>query len=319
MNKKIEIDKQFHQTRYVEFLLSHPEKISSPKDYFLNIRLLVLYARDKLDLKPARRRDYIYDLLKQNNPNFNEVVEYKKIDKILRSCGDKKHRLIDCDSIYLYQSEFDYINNLQIEKNAKKLLFTILFFWKLRNQIYKISEDNLYIPNYVVTIPCLKRESKIILKNGQTIGFLFYDLRQLGLIDYTPYKKGGVIANFIKEMPKDNYGTKVEIVGRENIGTYFEYFLTLNKFRFCANCGSIFRLGSRGKHGGERNTKYCPDCREKEIVKLKLIRCEECGEAKFISTRARRTQNLCDECYEKNRQNKKNKTVKKISSFSERP
>ena len=320
MNRKQEINKRFHQTAYAEYLLSNPQEIIESKNYYSNIRILLLYLRDKLDLKPKLREEYIYELLKQIDPNFNEVTDYKKIDKILKGTSEKeykiiedkrirvyKHNLKDCSPIYVYDTEFDYINKLSKNKNQRKLLFAILCFWKIRNAIYKVDPKNFYIPNYVVTIPCLKRTSRISLKEKETIGYLFYDLKQIGYINYTPYKQGGIIANFLEGLPEYNKnGLKVEITDIEDIGLYFEYFNTPNKFKFCEKCGSIYRVNNSNKHGGDRNNKYCKPCKKEQTTYLKLIRCQNCGQAKFISTKSRRREILCDECYEKIRQIKKN-------------
>lgn len=320
MNRKQEIDKRFHQTAYANYLLSYPQEIINPKNYYNNIRILLLYLRDVLGLKPKLREEYIYELLKQIDPNFNEVTDYKKIDKILKGTSAKeykiidavktrvyKHNLKDCCPMYIYKSEFDFINSLTDNKNQRKLLFAILCFWKIRNAVYKVDLNNFYIPNYVVTIPCLKRTSRITLGEKETIGYLFYDLRQLDYINYTPYGKGGIIAKFLENLPKTNEEElKIEITDIEDIGLYFEYFINLDKFKFCEKCGSIYRVNNSSQHGGDRNNKYCKFCKKEQTTYLKLIRCQNCGQAKFISTKSRRKEILCDDCYEKIRQIKKN-------------
>lgn len=320
LNRKQEIDKKFHQTDYAIYLLAHPQEIIDPKNYYSNIRILLLYLRDILGLKPKLREEYIYELLRQNDPNFNEVIDYKKIDKILKGVSAKeykivegiktrvyKHSLKDCQPINVYKSEFDFITGLTKDINQRKLLFAILCFWKIRNAVYKVDSKNFYIPNYVVTIPCLKRTSRVILKSKETIGYLFYDLRQVGYINYTPYGEGGIIANFLENLPDYNSDEiKIEITDIEDISLYFEYFTKPSKFKFCEKCGSIYRIKSSNRHGGDRNNKYCKFCKKEQTVYLKLIRCQNCGQAKFISTKSRRKEILCDECYDKIRQIKKN-------------
>lgn len=295
MNKELEYIKTFRQKEYVEKLINQPEQYLSKKVTVSDLRLICLYLRDVKYLKPKQRKEWLYEFVEKNDKFFNPVLDYKKLDRALKRAIQKTQKLKQISKIEIYQSEFDYIFNLPLLDIYKRLLFTVYCYYKLKQAVYP-AVDNYYIPNYIVSIPTLKRNSKIKLAKGDTIGYLFYDLKEY--LDYSAYKQGSIKANFIEKMKNiEPKGDKYEIKFFENVGMFYDLFVDKSKYSFCEKCGDIFKDKNKTKAG--RNSKYCKDCSAKEENGLEMFICEECGEKYFRSSSCRRERNICDECYDK--------------------
>ena len=131
MNIKIMLDrlKKFNQIAYVEYLLNNGYLINDSKNYFNNIRLLTIYLRQVKNMKPRQREEFVYNFVEKFDNSYNKVLDYKRIDKAIKMGA--KGTLKVFDNPIIYQSEFDYINNLPIDISRRRVLFSAYCFYKL--------------------------------------------------------------------------------------------------------------------------------------------------------------------------------------------
>lgn len=296
MNKIIEKDKKIHQTKYVEYLLEHPYLISDPKNYYGNLRLIAIYLKQVRGLKPKQREKFIYEFVEANDPKYNKVIDYLTIDKALRAANTGK--LKDVKEIKIYRKEFEYINNLPLEANRKRVIFSAFCAYKYRNAQNPEYEGNPYIPENIISMSKLKSTSNV----KDNIKYYLNELKGK-YFDWTPFRNGSIILPFIKDMPElQEDQDYIVIDSLNNLYLCYDYFSGDQSIGFCKKCNSPFRDKNYKKRGARQ--LYCRDCTETEIKnksEYKVILCENCGEKKVIKSTANRKLNLCDECYKKYR------------------
>ena len=139
MNIKIMLDrlKKSNQIAYVEYLLDNGYLINDSKNYFSNIRLLTIYLRQVKNMKPKQREEFVYEFIEKFDNSYNKVLDYKRIDKAIKMGA--KGTLKVFDSPKIYQSEFDYINNLPIDIISISIKQVLEELGKITGQ--NVSED----------------------------------------------------------------------------------------------------------------------------------------------------------------------------------
>ena len=305
MNIKIMLDrlKKFNQIKYVEYLLENGYLINDSKNYFTNIRLITIYLRQIKKLKPKQREDFVYEFVAKYDKSYNKVLDYKRIDRALRMGAKGELKVFDFPKIY--QSEFEYINNLPIDISRRRVLFSAYCFYKLRNMEYPNLAENIYIPRSIVSISKLKTTSKV----KDNIKYYLNELKD-NYLDWCPAKDSSIVLKFVEKMPDASSDEpSVYITNFDNLYLYYDYFLGDKSIAFCEDCGDIYRDKSYKSVGARQ--KFCKNCTTKEEnhVSYRKIICENCGEEVFISTKSRRKIDLCDDCYEEYRKRDRHSTT----------
>ncbi len=217
------------------------------------MRLLVTYYKDVLGIKPKQRKVMLYEFCARHIKGFNKALYFKSINAALRNGGDKHQRLIVVDKIFVYKSELDYIQNLEIDYNAKKVIFTFLVNRKINKFIYEfkngIEYTSLYFKGSGKQYGDIAKMSNIpsnIKINDDIIRWLAED----GLITI---KHNGLISlDFIKNC-NETGEIAIEITDYENIGWYLDFYNGVRNIIKCCECGRLIRKTNNKK-------KYCSDC-----------------------------------------------------------
>lgn len=264
--------------------LAYAEKIYKngflTKYFSTELRLLVLYFRDILELKPKEREYKIYEFCKKYIPNFNKEKYYMMINKALSAGSKKDQKLIVIDKIDIYKEEVDYINSLDIDQNYKKVMFTFLVQLKLNKTIYEDryigKEYNMsYFRGGVKKYNNIKKISNIptkMLLNDEVINTLV----ELGLV--TILHNGIILLDYIKNCKQDG-DVIFSITDFDNIGYYLDYYNGVNNVIKCANeeCEKLIKKSSN-------KSKYCPEC-------AKIIQQEQKNEWKRNNWNGRKIEN----------------------------
>ena len=294
MNIKIMLDrfKKSNQIAYVEYLLDNGYLINDSKNYFSNIRLLTIYLRQVRDMKPKQREEFVYEFVEKFDNSYNKVLDYKRIDKAIKMGAKGTLKVFDNPKIY--QSEFDYINNLPIDISRRRVLFSAYCFYKLRNAEYPNLLGNIYVPHNIVSITKLKTTSKV----KDNIRYYLNELKDQYL-DWCPARDSSIVLKFVENMPSPKQEENNCILTNfDNLYLYYDYFLGDKSIAFCEECGDIYR-DKNYKNAGARQ-RFCKNCTQKDekIINYKKIICENCGKEAFLSLKSRRKIDLCDDCYE---------------------
>lgn len=281
------MDFKYHDTARAEFVLKNG---FTDNHIFNDARILALYYRDVLGYKPKKRAEELYEFFSKNIPDFNEVLFYKLINKALNIAKNKKKKLIDIDYIPIYKSEIEYIKNLSLEDNIKKVLLACLVKIKINKRISEILTEETYEGYFLSKNLSDNDILKIsnVTKSKKKLN-IFYILESEGYI--TTYYSGSTRMNIFYDIPVDETEVALQIKDYNNIGYYYDYYIGKN-IKFCEICGMPFRPKAK-------NGKYCKEHQGYQPVndiKTKIITCMDCGKEIEVDAR-NNTKTRCDECY----------------------
>lgn len=282
------MDFKYHDTKRAEYVLKNG---FVDNHIFNDARILALYYRDILGYKPQKRKEELYNFFRKNIENFDEMLYYKLIERALNVAKNKNKKLINIDYIPIYKSEIEYIKNLDLDDNTKKVLLSCLVKIKISKNISEIltgKEHEGYFLGKNVTDNSILKMSNII-KTKKKLN-IFYMLEQSGYI--TTYISGSTRMNIFYDMPIDTTEIALKIEDFKNVGLYYEYYIGKN-IRFCEICNMPFRPNSK-------NAKYCKEHQEYQFVNSVSVKiCSCCGKEFRATTKSQRDR--CEECYKKYR------------------
>lgn len=297
------MDFKYHDTARAEFVLKNG---FTDNHIFNDARILALYYRDVLGYKPKKREEELYEFFRKNVPDFNEMLFYKLIDKALNVAKNKKKKLIDIDYIPIYKSEIEYIKNLPLEDNIKKVLLACLVKIKINKRISEILTEETYEGYFLSKNLSDNDILKIsnVTKSKKKLN-IFYILESEGYI--TTYYSGSTRMNIFYDMPVDETEVALQIKDYNNIGYYYDYYIGKN-IKFCEICGMPFRPNSN-------RAKYCKNCINNNKTIMHKV-CSDCGKIFEVNTKSKTDK--CPDCYkayitEKDRIRKQNNKKGKIS------
>lgn len=244
---------KYNELAYAELICNNG--IQS-KYLFTELKLLVLYYRDVLELKPKERELALYNFCYKYIYNFKKEKYYKIIKQVLNKGLNKEVKLIVVDKINIYTLELKYINSLDINYQYKKILFAFLVKHKLNRIIYKIKNNKdyntLYFKGSKQKYSEIKKMSNIPHKlNLHTEGI--HNLNQLGLINIL--YRGAINLDYIENC-KEEGDVAIAITDFENVGLYFDYYNKIKRVIKCEECDKPIRKKSNKQ-------KYCSECAKK--------------------------------------------------------
>lgn len=220
------------------------------------LRLLVLYYRDVLELKPKEREYKIYEFCNKYISNFSKEKFYKTINRALNTGLKKEQKLISISSIEMFECEVNYINSLDISQEYKKVIFTFLVQLRLNKIIYEYKNTGkeynmLYFKGGTKKYNNIKKISNIpikILLNDEVIN----TLENLKLI--TILHKGMISLDYIKNCKQEG-DIVFSITDFDNIGLYLDYYNGENNVIKCSNdgCDKLIKKSNNRQ-------KYCKAC-----------------------------------------------------------
>lgn len=309
------MDYKYNELEYAKLIY---DKGFQTKHIPTELRLLVIYMRDILNMKPKERREKLYEYCELNIPNYNRAKYFKIINRALQQATKKTNKLITIKEINIYQNEVDYINSIHLSDNHKKVLLALLVHKKLSKVVYDIKNaDNndkkeykmaffnggTKVYNYIKKISNIPESLRI---NDDII----HDLLNYKLNDadekylITSLHKGLIILNFIDEL-KEIGEVIIEIRNFNNVGWYLDYYNKIDNIKLCKYCNQPFKQT-------KNDILYCNEHKEYyHPMENKTIQCSNCGTDVIINSLDNRTKR-CKDCqneyiksYDRQRKSKK--------------
>jgi hypothetical protein len=228
------------------------------------LRLLVMYYRDVLNMKPKERDEKTYEFCKKYINDFKKEKYFKTINRALKEGGDRKRTFINIDFIEIYKGEIDYINSLEIDYDYKKVMFTFLVQLKLNKTVYEYRNgkefDSIYFKGGQRQYANIKKISNINSKtliNDEVIN----ELAKLQLM--TIVHKGMVVLDYLKSCKQEG-DIVIKVADYDNVGLYFDYYNGVAGIYQCQgeNCNYLFKTTAN-------NFKYCKSCAKEMLNELK--------------------------------------------------
>lgn len=250
------IDNRFKEKTYIKKIL---ENGFSKKYLFYEMKLLVKYYKEQ-GCDEETRKALLYQFCEKHIENFNKVIFYKTINRALNFVKNNEEKLVEIDGISISKSEIDYIDKLDINKNLKKLVFTLLVLTKLyrlylKEKDGKIKNKEFYFggqKNYKNLI----ESSKVVFdrKSGiKNIHDLIRELHNKNIVEITG--NGNIKLTFMYEIVDDD-DREIFVRHYDTIGYYYDKYHGDNKIKECENCKTLIRVRSNRQ-------KYCHSCWKK--------------------------------------------------------
>lgn len=252
------ISYKYNEIQYAELIF---RKGFQTKHIPTELRLLVLYCRDIVKLKPQEREKYIYEFCNKYISNFKKEKFFKTINKTLTNALNKKQKLVNIDKIDIYENEIQYINDLDIKYDYKKVMFTFMVQLKLNKAVYEYKNNKEYNSIYFRggkkkynNIKKIANISSKLSINDEVIN----ELSKIKLIEILC--RGAILLKYLENI-KCGDKVLIEIKDFENIGYYFDYYNKVEGVIQCENCNKpIKQINNKNK--------YCKECaKEKNIQK----------------------------------------------------
>lgn len=293
------MDYKYNELEYAKLIY---DKGFQTKHIPTELRLLAVYMRDILEMKPKKRREELYKYCEVNIPNYNKAKYFKTINRALQQATKKTNKLITIKEINIYQNEVDYINSVQLSDNHKKVLLALLVHKKLSKMVYDIKNaDN---PD--------KRDYNMVFFNGGTKIYnnikkisniptsiklnedIIHDLLNYKLNDtdekylITALHNGLIILNFIDEL-NESGNIPITIKNFNNVGWYLDYYNNIKNIKLCKHCNQPFKQT-------KNDILYCSEHKQYYVpMETKTITCIDCGEEVEVDAR-NMTKVRCNEC-----------------------
>ena len=256
----------YHDIKRVEHIL---KKGFDRNDLAVDMKMLCVYYRDVLGYKPKQRKDALEAFCEEHINGYNEVLYFRIIDSALNFAKKKNSRLVEINKIDIYKSEVDYINNLPVEPNFKRILFALLVSIKLHRTmlatIYTAYREGYFTSKRI-------KDSEIFniahVTTNLTKRYYFHMLEMMGYI--TTYKSGVMNVKIFDNMPIDTSEVAIEIKRFLYAGYYFDAYNNEPLIIYCPKCGVPFRK-TNGRH------IYCKEHAIEPPVEPREYVCVDCG------------------------------------------
>lgn len=281
--------------------------------YNYEMKLASLYLRDIEGLKPSAIEARIIELCKKSINDYSERGWCMRIRDAMKYAANKEHRLVQCDSVPVYQHEVAYIKGLDVDENVKRTVLAMM----VQKKLDKISFETQHGGEYsIFTYSNGTKRFKSLPKTAgikTSKGFDFcldvlYPMREKGLIDIIQTTGSPLKLNFNDQICLDG-DVAVLVRDYSHIGLYYDYlFIDDNRTGFCEICGFPFKRAM----GRGRVRKYCDEHRD-GYVHTGIYEegvCEDCG-ALFVRTKGNAAKQVrCDVCQYRHKLESKRKQAR---------
>jgi len=260
---------QYKEKSYVDEILND----GFTSKYLLHEMKLLAKHYKELDFDEEKRKDELYSFCEANIKDFNRVAYFKTINRALNYATNKDEALVQVDNTNISKSELDYIDNLDIDDNLKKLTFTLLVLTKLNKTYLESRDGGLKTDSYYFGGHHNYREltscSKVTFnkKSGiKNIHDAINILDQKKIVEIVG--KGNIKLLFMYEI-EDDESDGILVDKFDVIGYFYDMYKGDKKIKRCENeeCGTLIKVS------GNRQV-YCKECWKEKDAELNKERCK---------------------------------------------
>jgi hypothetical protein len=244
---------QYKERTYAKEILSNG---FITKHIKYELQLLVRYYKE-LGYKPKERKELVYKFCEKYLDGFDRVIHFKLINSSLNSCKNKDNVLVEIENIPITKEELIYIDNLYIDHDYKKVIFTLLVLDKLNKKYHDIRNEPKSNEHYFGGDKKYKElidSSKITLKQNKQIHNIIGKMDELGIIEILG--NSSIKLLFIYNIPESSE-VRIRVSKYDNIGYYYDLYTGENKIKQCEYCEVPIKVNGKYKI-------YCNDCAEEK-------------------------------------------------------
>ena len=259
------------------------------------LKLLLLYARDEKKIKKSKLKDFAIEFCEEKVDGFNRVLWFKAINKAVSFASENKNRLLNVDSVPITSGEVDYVVNIPVSQDYKKLFFAFLVQMKLNKIVSEFKNrkeyDTTFFKGGIKKYNEIKKMANVSSKldiNGEFI----HDMSKQ---EYIAIYYNGLIKHLWMGNCQPSGEVVMEVKDYENVGYYLDYYCGVKGVKLCKECGQPFKTSQSCKTYCKRHKEYYKPIGEKSR------KCVDCG-AEFTIDARNNTKVRCSSCQKKHRQ-----------------
>lgn len=259
------------------------------------LNLLAAYAKHVLEMKPARRKQFIYEFCGKHLDGFRRELWFKQINRALDYSNKKQSVLSRITHIEVTRGELDYILSLDVSHDCHKIFFAFLIHTKLNKSVYEFKNgkpyDSTFFRGDKSKYNLVKKMANVpsaIDINGEFV----HQMYKAGLIDVL---FNGLIRHKWMEDCLPSGDVVIEVRDFENVGLYLDYHLGVKGVKLCGYCGQPFVVSRNDRLYCKEHKDYHPKIGDKTVT------CVDCGALFDVDSR-NMTKVRCDTCQKKHRQ-----------------
>lgn len=270
--------------------------------YQYELRLVALLLKKNMGLKSEQVFKHLENLCLAYIQDYDQMKHRYRllIRRAVNYAESHNTSLLDCQSISIYASEFEYIQSLSdLGEEVQRTVLTMFVQKKLDSYSYYVQHGEPYILfGYTIGNKrwnALPRVAGIKKKAGfDFIQDVVSKMNKAVLTEVVDGKHPQLKLNMAdKIMVRNPKGEDVafEVRDYEHIGLYFDKYFLGKEVGFCKICGQGFRLQK-----GHRHREYCTDHeRGVKTGQNVFATCSNCGQVFMKNAHASR-QILCSNC-----------------------
>lgn len=223
---------------------------------YIGMQKVAKYYRNVLNFGKKRLENAIIDFCKQQNPDFNPVIEAESIKKWIRSA--ETHNLRKINEIIITKSEMDAIKGIKNLKNRKVLFATLVLAKAVKQgktgKAISTKNTDKYFINYSNLLDIAKLSGMKITEIQ--IADIFYEFGKDGLMTFYSPERESILLTFTNDASE----VALTITNPENFMDYYKEYFGGDVIA-CSICGAEV-IKKSGTH------TRCESC-SKEIKKKK--------------------------------------------------
>ncbi|WOD61780.1 hypothetical protein NQZ71_13240 [Niallia taxi] len=241
---------KYNEKKYVEHIFKNG---FSGKHINNEIRLLAIHYKEQ-GYNETERENLLYEFCEKNLEAFDRVEYFKKINAALNNANKNEARLIEVSKINVNQTELNYIDQLNLSHDYKKIIFTLLILDKLNKEVQKqrdpekLNDEHFFggtNKNYKELI-----DASTVHMKSKKIHSIIREFAELGIVEIRG--RGYIKLSFIYSLHNQK-NKLLTISSYDDIGHYYDFIHCKNRIIECNMCKSLIKATSNTK-------KYCDQC-----------------------------------------------------------
>lgn len=251
---------------------------------YKELKCLVKYLKHK-NLSNSEIKNNLSKCCQDDIKYLKDGQKNNIFNKLIQQCKDEI--IVSCKIITVYTSEIEAIKSVR-NINAEKILFVMLVYNKWLNNMEWFS----------IIKADLVQEAKIHNVNTVNQQKIFCEMLQNGMLKSEVKKVLNKHRRKEKDVKKQMWSLPfLQATGKvafefSNYNNFvYRYLSHVYKGYFeCKKCGGMFKQNKIG------NLEYCTKCTSYQPMKIKTVKCIDCGSDVEIDSLDNQTER-CDKCY----------------------
>lgn len=212
----------------------------------------------------AKIKELLKTFCEKHMKNFNFAVHFKIINSAVKLGIKKKNKLIQIDNVGITDKELEWIDDMDIPHEHKRVVFTLMALTKLSKSFLKIQNGELRSNEFYFGGHKNYRELTKVAKitfnkskksNIKNIHDLIHTLDEKGIVQITG---SGNIKLLFMYKNNDSENVVLTVDDYTNIGYFYDFYHEENDVKECENCRVLIKA--------YKTQMYCKKCKQEKTL-----------------------------------------------------